>query len=95
MNTLDYQVSIIEAKRAGKVIQWQELTTGTWMEWIGDKFDFRCFDYRVKPEKIVRYLPVIKSSSGEIIICAPQYTEDDARNYYRVIDVVKVEYDPE
>jgi hypothetical protein len=94
MNILDYQMSIIQAKKDGKVIQSRNSLWGEWCEWKGDEFNFCVIQYRVKPEKIVRYIPIFKNQEGNHAFGFAQTTEEKACNWRDSIDVVKVEYEP-
>jgi hypothetical protein len=93
MNTLDYQISILEAKKAGKVIQYWDYSKSKWNDTTADKFNFVLFKYRVKPEKVVRYAPVVKIKDGYTFgVC--RRTEERAWEVKGALDVVKVEYEP-
>jgi hypothetical protein len=92
MDPLDYQASIIDARKAGKVVQIYFRTE--WQDYDRDVFNFCVFKYRVKPEKLVRYIPVFKNQEGNHALGFAQTTEEKARNWRGAIDTIKVEYDP-
>lgn len=47
--TYDEMIEILQAAKAGKVIEWQN-QAGEWERWLFSSFNFMQNKYRVKPE---------------------------------------------
>jgi hypothetical protein len=95
MNMLDYQASIIEARKTGKIIQ-ACCSPFCWVKWDKDVFDFSTFRYRVKPEVPVVYVAVVDLKGGPQIAGPTMNSPEDVKRRYgaTLIDIIEVEYEP-
>ncbi len=82
--THDEMIAVIQAHKDGKTIQYK---VGEDMDWLNiphQKFNFGGYDYRVKPEPMVRYAVVGNLGHTKDHVFVYDTNKSDAEYYVRI-----------
>lgn len=98
--TATQMIAVIQADESGKKIQWKEKIPGAeWCDTAVPVWDFRDFDYRVKPELEKRWL-VFERRQTEfghscVMFNNPNDAERHKKDYYKNGHIIQIEIPPE
>lgn len=94
--TIDEQIAVLQAVKAGKPIQIKTIRDGKWLDRVsGPACNFAAYEYRIKPEKAELW--VLVNASGEILrtqtskTAAQQANTEFHRGTLRIAHLVEAE----